>query len=90
MWRIPMCSPSGLLTSSRNRRTLSRLSRGSPIPISTILETSSPESSWVNSTWSSISEAVSRRTSPPRVEAQNLQPMAQPTSEEMQTVLPWR
>ena len=89
IWRMPMFSPSGWFTSRRKRSTLSRLSRGSPIPISTILEISRPESSWVNSTWSSISPAVRSRTFPATVLAQKAQPMRQPTWEEMHTVLPW-
>ena len=59
------------------------------MPISTILEISRPESSWVNSTWSSISPAVRSRTFPATVLAQKAQPMRQPTWEEMHTVLPW-
>ena len=59
------------------------------MPIRTILEIGSPESIWLNSTWSRSSEGLSLRTSPPSVDAQNLQPIRQPTSEEMHTVLPW-
>ena len=79
--------PSGLFTSSRKRITLSKLSSGSPMPIRTMWEISRPESSWVNSTSSSISWGSRRRTRPPMV-AQKAQPMRQPTSEEMHTVLP--
>ena len=49
-----------------------------------------PESFWVKITWSSSSPAVRFRTLPPKVEAQNTQPMAHPTWEEMHTELPWR
>ena len=55
MWRMEMFIPSSLFTSSRNRITLSKLSRGSPIPIRTMWEMGKPESTWVNSTSSSIS-----------------------------------
>ena len=89
MCRIPMFSPSGWFTSSRNRSTLSRLSMGSPMPISTILEMGAPESFWVKITWSSISPGVKSRTFPAMVDAQKAQPIRQPTWEEMQTVFPW-
>ena len=89
IWRIPMFSPSGWFTSCRKRSTFTRLSSGSPMPMRTMLEMSFPESSWVKSTWSSISEGVKSLTLPAMVEAQNLQPIRQPTCEEMQTVLPW-
>ena len=49
---------------------------------------SSPESIWVNSTWSSISAGVRFRTRPAMVDAQKAQPIRQPTWEEMHTVLP--
>ncbi len=58
------------------------------MPISTIWEMGRPESTWVKSTWSSISNGSSRRTRPPKVEAQKAHPIRQPTSVEMQTVLP--
>ena len=58
------------------------------MPMSTMWEMGRPESTWVNRTWSSISKGSRRRTNPPRVEAQKAQPMGQPTSVEMQTVLP--
>ena len=48
--RMPMFSPLGLLTSAKNFSTLSLLSSGSPIPISTMLEMARPLSNWVNST----------------------------------------
>ena len=63
---------------------------GSPMPMSTILDTSRPLSAWVKITCSAISPAVRSRTLPPRVEAQKAQPMRHPTWLEMQTVLPWR
>ena len=50
MWRMEMFMPSGLFTSSRNRSTLSKLSRGSPMPIRTIWDTGRPESIWVKRT----------------------------------------
>lgn len=50
MWRMPMFRPSAWLTSSRKRRTLSRLSMGSPMPIKTMLEMGRPLSIWVKST----------------------------------------
>ena len=59
------------------------------MPMRTMLEMGRPESSSVKRTSSSISPADRRRTRPPMVEAQKAQPMGQPTSEEMQTVLPW-
>jgi len=89
MLRIPMLTPSGEVIFSRNFITSSKLSSGSPIPISTILEMGRPESSWEKSTWSRSSDGSSLRTRPPIVDAQNLQPIGQPTSDEMQTVLPW-
>ena len=89
MCRIPMFMLSGGFTSSRKRITASKLSSGSPMPISTMFEIVSPESSCENSTWSSSSAGVSRRTRPPSVDAQNLHPIGQPTSDEMHTVFPW-
>ena len=50
MCRMPMFSPWGLLTSSKKRSTLSMLSSGSPMPMSTMLDTGRPLSSWVKST----------------------------------------
>ena len=58
------------------------------MPMSTMWEMGRPESTWVNSTSSSISKGSSRRTRPPMVEAQKAQPIRQPTSVEMQTVFP--
>ena len=58
------------------------------MPMSTMWEMGKPESNWVKSTWSSISAGSSRRTRPPRVEAQKAQPIRHPTSVEMHTVLP--
>ena len=52
---------------------------GSPMPMSTILDTSRPLSAWVKITCSAISPAVRSRTLPPRVEAQKAQPMRHPT-----------
>ena len=89
MCRIPMFSPSGWFTSSRNRSTLSRLSSGSPMPIKTILEMGSPESFWAKITWSRISDGVKSLTLPAIVDAQKAHPIRQPTCEETQTVLPW-
>ena len=63
---------------------------GSPMPISTMLETRSPASFCVKSTWSSSSPGVRSRTFPARVEAQKAQPMRHPAWDEMHTVLPWR
>ena len=79
--RIPMFSPSGWFTRVRNFITVSKLSSGSPIPMSTMLE-------MVNSTWSIISAGVRFRTFPARVEAQKAQPMRQPTWQEIHTVFP--
>ena len=62
---------------------------GSPMPISTMLLISRPESSWVNSTWSNISAGVRSRTFPATVEAQKAHPIRHPTWEEIHTVLPW-
>ena len=76
---MPMFKPLGWLTSVRNFSTVSILSKGSPIPISTMLETGSPLSNWVKRTWSTISAGVRSRTLPPRVEAQKAQPIRQPT-----------
>ena len=59
------------------------------MPMSTIFESSSPDSFCENMTSSSISEGSSPRTSPPIVDAQNAQPWRQPTCVEMHTVLPW-
>ena len=86
--RIPMFSPSGWFTRVRNFITVSKLSSGSPIPMSTMLEMGAPLSSWVNSTWSIISAGVRFRTFPARVEAQKAQPMRQPTWQEIHTVFP--
>ena len=58
------------------------------MPMSTMWEMGRPESTWVNRTSSSISKGSSRRTRPPMVEAQKAQPIRQPTSVEMHTVLP--
>ena len=88
MWRMEIFMPSGWFTSSRKRMTLSKLSSGSPMPMSTMWEMGRPESICVNSTSSSISKGSKRRTSPPMVDAQKAQPMRQPTSVEMQTVFP--
>ena len=55
------------------------------MPMSTMLEIGSPESSWVKSTWSKISDGARRRTKPAWVEAQKTHPILQPTSVEMQT-----
>ena len=90
MCRIPMFSPSGWFTNSRNRSTLSRLSMGSPIPMRTILDTGTPLSDWVKITCSNISPGVRSRTFPPRVDAQKAQPIRHPTWVETHTVLPWR
>ena len=74
MWRMPMFAPSGLFTSSRKRMTLSKLSSGSPMPMSTMFDIVFPESSCENKTSSNISDGSRFRTSPPIVEAQNAQP----------------
>ena len=42
MWRMPMFIPSGWFTRVRNRITVSKLSRGSPMPMSTMLEMGAP------------------------------------------------
>ena len=47
-----------------------------------------PLSIWVDSTWSTISAGARSRTFPAMVDAQNAQPIRQPTWQEMQTVLP--
>ena len=88
MCRIPMFSPSGWFTRVKKRKTVSKLSKGSPIPIKTMLETGTPLSIWVNSTWSSISAGVRSRTFPAMVEAQKAHPIRHPTWQEMHTVLP--
>ena len=85
---MPMFIPSGWFTRVRNRITVSKLSRGSPMPMSTMLEMGAPLSIWVNSTWSIISAGVRSRTLPARVEAQKAHPMRQPTWQEMHTVFP--
>ena len=85
-----MFSPSGWFTISRNFSTASRLSIGSPMPISTMLEMGAPESFWTKITCSSSSPGVRSRTFPAMVDAQKAQPIRQPTWEEMQTVFPWR
>ena len=53
-----------------------------------MLEMGAPLSIWVNSTWSTISAGDRSRTFPAMVDAQNAQPIRQPTWQEMQTVLP--
>ena len=57
--------------------------------MTTTLDTRSPVSFWIAYTWASISPTVRFRTRPPMPEAQNLQPMRQPTWEEIQTESPW-
>ena len=89
MCLMPMSIPCGQLTSCRNFTTLSKLSSGSPMPISTMFDIFSPESFSENMTSSSISPGSRLRTSPPMVEAQKAQPWRQPTCVEMHTVLPW-
>ena len=44
MFRIPMLTPSGEVMFSRNRITSSKLSSGSPMPMSTMWEMRSPMS----------------------------------------------
>ena len=46
MFRIPMFTPSGEEMFSRKRMTSSKLSSGSPMPISTMWEMRSPMSFW--------------------------------------------
>ena len=46
MFRIPMFTPSGDEMFSRKRMTSSKLSSGSPMPISTMWEMRSPMSFW--------------------------------------------
>ena len=64
------------------------MSSGSPMPISTKEEMGSPACRSASYTSPSISAGVRLRTSPPRVEAQNLQPIRQPTWVEMQRLKP--
>ena len=88
MCRIPMFMPSGWFTSLRNFMTLSKLSSGSPIPMSTMCPIFKPDSFSENMTSSSISPASRFLTSPPIVDAQKAQPWRQPTCVEMHTLLP--
>ena len=73
----------------RNFMTLSKLSSGSPMPMSTMFEMGRPDSFCENMTSSRISEGSRPLIRPPMVEAQKAQPWRQPTCVEMQTVLPW-
>ena len=85
---MPMFIPEGELTSLRKRTTLSKLSSGSPMPMSTRWFTGFPAALSLTMNSSSISQAFRFRFLPPMVEAQKLQPMAQPTWVDMQRELP--
>ena len=87
-FRWLMFSPFSSVRSSMNLSRLSKLSIGSPVPITTTFATLSPVSLVIRYIWSNISDGVSPRTSPSNVDAQNRQPIRQPTCEEMQTELP--
>ena len=88
-----MLSPSGAFNRCKNLTTLSKLSKGSPLPMSTIFDTfSSPSCSaslFTQRTSASISPGRRFLTLPSSVDAQNAHPIAQPTCVDMQTVLPY-
>ncbi len=67
--------------------TASQLSSGSPMPMNTTLVGASAGSSRITSrTWAAISVAVRLRRNPIRPVAQNTQPNAHPTCDEMHSV----
>ena len=66
---------------------LSKLARGSPMPIITTLEGGTPSHRVACQTWPTISPGVRLRLKPCRAVAQKLQLRAQPTCEETQRVL---
>src|SRR5205814_1459015 len=67
--------------------TASQLSSGSPIPMNTTLVGASSGSSRITSrTWAAISAALKLRRNPIRPVAQNTQPNAHPTCDEMHSV----
>ena len=81
---LPSLDVSMVIKSTR----LSKLSRGSPVPITTTLETFSPVILSMLYICSSISDTVRFLTSPDNVDAQNLQPIRHPTWEDIHTELP--
>ena len=83
-----MFSPFSSVSISMNLTRLSKLSSGSPVPITTTFDTRSPVIFWMLYICDSISDAVRFLTSPPMVDAQNLQPIRQPTWDDMHTELP--
>ncbi len=86
--RAPIPSPSGAVAASRAGSKASRFNRGSPMPMATMCEIrcSAGSRRRKRSICSMISPLVRLRTHPSRPLAQNVQPMAQPTCELMQTV----
>ncbi len=88
MLRMPMFTPCGQEMIDRKSITLSKLSSGSPMPISTMCETRSPVSAMTAYISPAISPAVRFRTRPPCVEAQKRHPMRQPTCVDTHTELP--
>jgi len=83
-----MFNPFSSLINSRNFVTFSKLSRGSPLPIKTMLETFSPMFFSISYICSNNSEGLKFLSSPLRVEAQNLQPIRHPDCVEIHTELP--
>ena len=71
---------------SRASATLSKLERGSPMPMKTMLLTRFPAMASAERICPMISPVVRWRLRPSSPEAQNLQPKAQPTWEETQRV----
>ena len=97
--RMLMFSPPGSPSILRKVTTLSKLSSGSPLPISTTLSTGrrsglmarAPRTYAPAATTSpSISKGARSRTFPPRPDAQKAQPIAQPTCVETHSVFPYR
>ena len=82
-------SPFSSVRSFSNLIKLSKLSKGSPDPITTTLDTLFPVSDCILYIWSSISDGYRFLASPSRVEAQNRQPILQPACDEIHTESPW-
>ena len=78
-------NPQGAVSMSMTRRTLSQLSRGSPIPMNTVLVSTAVSSTSMN--WERISAGVRSPCHPPRPVMQKRQPIRQPFWEETQRVL---
>mmetsp|Transcript_32005 Transcript_32005/g.101918 ORF Transcript_32005/g.101918 Transcript_32005/m.101918 type:complete len:241 (-) Transcript_32005:337-1059(-) len=84
MLRAPM--PTSTLRARCAAMTPRRLSRGSPIPMNTTLDTRRPKWASMVSTWSTISCGRRLRAKPPLPVAQNVQRMGHPTWLDTHTV----